>query len=366
MLALGSSTFAPYSNLAQQYRKNDHTNKTWNDLRMDIESNIANNTTETSRDPDVQMRQRERTSRDWRRSPSRFEQPSPLENRSSRTLYDAYHYDSRKRASEHPTNLQDVRAAIPTSHATTPTQLFYPCTNCNGDHRATECDSLKCFTCLATFPTAALRQAHFMRWNTTSVTNVLPPSSIHSPTVQAKIHQPQTLRIPATPPHTNSLYHVPSQGITSQSPTNPTPTTHLPSSPTATRKTRLTPPTQTTFHLSSARTRTVSPTSRPPSTYPSPSNPHDPFRTITVITSDVTICSGSATHSAVPHIDTYRSLTSAPPTTTPILLRLTPTTPTTITPDTGPTAAQAARRYAIPHHRNDIRRTTRRLGTIPT
>jgi hypothetical protein len=65
MLALGSSTFAPYFNLVQQYRKNDHANKTWNDLRMDIESNITNNTTGTSRDPDVQMCQRERTSRNW-------------------------------------------------------------------------------------------------------------------------------------------------------------------------------------------------------------------------------------------------------------------------------------------------------------
>jgi hypothetical protein len=135
MLALGSSTFASYSNLAQQYyRQNDHANKTWNDLRMDIESNITNNTTGTSRDPDVQMRQRERVSRDWRRSPSRFEQPSPLENRSFRTLYDAYHYDGRKRTFEQPPNPQDVRAATPTSHATTPTQL-YPCANCNHRER---------------------------------------------------------------------------------------------------------------------------------------------------------------------------------------------------------------------------------------
>ncbi len=59
MLALGSSTFAPNSNLAQQYRQNEHANKTWNDLRMDIESNITNNTTGISRDSDVQMRQRE-------------------------------------------------------------------------------------------------------------------------------------------------------------------------------------------------------------------------------------------------------------------------------------------------------------------
>ncbi len=76
------------------------------------------------------------------------------QNRSSRKLYDTYHYDGRKRTFEQPPNPQDVRVATPTSHSTTPTQL-YTCANCNGDHRATECDSLKCFTCQATFPTAA-------------------------------------------------------------------------------------------------------------------------------------------------------------------------------------------------------------------
>ena len=92
---------------------------------------------------------------------SRFEQPSPLKNRSSRKLYDTYHYNGRKRTFEQPPNPQDVRVATSTSYSTTPTQL-YTCANCNDDHRATECDSLKCFTCQATFPTAALRQAHYM------------------------------------------------------------------------------------------------------------------------------------------------------------------------------------------------------------
>ena len=128
MLALGSSTFAPYFNLVQQYQKNDdHANKIWNDLHIDIESNITNNTIRTSRDPDVQMNEPPAI------GDSRFEQQSPLENRSSRTLYDAYHYDGRKRTFEQPSNPQDVRAATPTSNATTPTQL-YPCANCNGDH----------------------------------------------------------------------------------------------------------------------------------------------------------------------------------------------------------------------------------------
>ena len=137
LLALGSSAFAPYSILAQRYRQNDHANKTWTDLRMDIDSNITNNVTGTSRHPDIHMRQRDRTFRKWRRSPFRFDQPQ-TESRSSRTLYDTYHSDNRKRTNDQAYNQhhlpQDVRAATPTSQATTPTQL-YPYANCTGNHR---------------------------------------------------------------------------------------------------------------------------------------------------------------------------------------------------------------------------------------
>ena len=131
---------------------------------MDIDSIITNNITGTSRDADIHMRQRERTFREWRNSPSRFDQP-PTESRSSRTFYDNYHSDGRKRANDQPHSQphfpQDVRAATPNSQANTLTQL-YPCANCSGDHRATECDTTKCFTCQANFPTAALRQAHYL------------------------------------------------------------------------------------------------------------------------------------------------------------------------------------------------------------
>jgi hypothetical protein len=150
--------------LAQRYRQNDPANKTWTDLRMDIESIINNNITGTSRESDIHMRQRDRTFREWRRSSSRSDQ-APTESRSSRTLYDNYHTDGRKRANDQPHNPphlpQDVRAATLTSQANTPTQL-YPCANCSGDHRAKKCDSTKCFTCQATFPNAALRQAHYL------------------------------------------------------------------------------------------------------------------------------------------------------------------------------------------------------------
>ena len=138
---------------------------------MDIESNISNNFTGTSRDPEIHMRQRDRLTRDWHRSLSRFDPPT-AESRSSRALYDAYHYESRKRPIDNTAQPppQDVRAATPTTQATTPTQLF-PCANCGGDHRATECDSLKCFTCQATFPTAAQRQAHYMSTHRRDPTN---------------------------------------------------------------------------------------------------------------------------------------------------------------------------------------------------
>jgi hypothetical protein len=54
MLALGSPLFTPYSILA--HCQKDHADKTLTDPRMDIESNISNNITGTSRDPEIHMR----------------------------------------------------------------------------------------------------------------------------------------------------------------------------------------------------------------------------------------------------------------------------------------------------------------------
>ena len=164
LLALDTSIFAPYSNLAQRYRQNDHANKTWAELRMDIDSIITNKTVGTSRDPEIHTKQRDRTPHEWRRSHSQFESSAqPVESRSSQIPYDTYCHDNRKRTSEltPPSIPQDVRSAKPTRQAITPTQA-YPCANCAGDHRATDCDILKCFTCQATFPTASLRQTHYM------------------------------------------------------------------------------------------------------------------------------------------------------------------------------------------------------------
>ena len=163
MLALGSSTFPPYSNLAQRYHQIDHANKTWTDLRTDIESNISNNFIGTSRDSAIRHRQHDRPSRDWRHSPSYFDPSTASESRSSQIPYDNYRQTNRKKKPDPPNTgiTHDIRAAIPTGQPNTPTQL-YPCANCAGDHRATDCDSTKCFTCQANFPTAALRQAHYL------------------------------------------------------------------------------------------------------------------------------------------------------------------------------------------------------------
>jgi hypothetical protein len=161
MLALGtSSRFAPYSILHQRYRQTDHANKTWADLRLDIELIITNNFTGTSRDPFFRTRERTR----W--------DPAPAENRASRILYDAYHdapssqqtnYNGKRSQDPNHNGPQDVRAATPTT--TTPpsaTKNAYPCSNCSADHRATECPDPKCYICNIILPSAAARQEHYL------------------------------------------------------------------------------------------------------------------------------------------------------------------------------------------------------------
>ncbi len=114
LLALETSIFAPYSNLAQRYRQNDHANKTWAELRMDIDTIITNKTVGTSRDPDIHSRQRDRTPREWRRSPSHFDSSSqPVESRSSQISYDPYRHDNRKRTPKHSPPAYPRTSALP-------------------------------------------------------------------------------------------------------------------------------------------------------------------------------------------------------------------------------------------------------------
>ena len=159
MLALGTSTFSPYSILHQRYRQTDHANKTWADLRLDIELIISNNTTGTSRDPIFRTRERNR----W--------DQAPADNRASRTLYDAYqdappshlNHNNKRPHDTYQPNLHDVRAATPTPPTPSPTtKNTYPCSNCKADHRATEYPDPKCYICDAILPNAAARQAHYL------------------------------------------------------------------------------------------------------------------------------------------------------------------------------------------------------------
>ena len=73
MLALATSVFPPYSILVQRYRQTDHANKTWVDLRQDIELIVTNNPTGTSRGP--AFRHRDRAPCEWRQSPSPYLNP---------------------------------------------------------------------------------------------------------------------------------------------------------------------------------------------------------------------------------------------------------------------------------------------------
>ena len=141
------------------YRQTDHANKTWADLRLDIELIITNNTTGTSCDPIFRNRERNR----W--------DQAPVENRVSRTLYDAYndpssqlnHNGKRHHHDTYHQGPQDVRAATPTPTTTSPTtKNTYPCSNCGADHRATKCSDPKCYISQAILPSAAARQAHYL------------------------------------------------------------------------------------------------------------------------------------------------------------------------------------------------------------
>ena len=104
LLALGISRFAPYSILHQCYRQTDHANKTWADLRLDIEMIITNNITGTSRDPIFRTRER-----------SRWDQP-PAENRASRI--DILRRISRRTTPNSTTTASAIKTPITLAHRT--------------------------------------------------------------------------------------------------------------------------------------------------------------------------------------------------------------------------------------------------------
>ena len=98
----------------------------------------------------------------------------PTDSRSARSEYndlyddetitDYSHHDPRSPplSFHQPQQPHDIRAATPTTLPSALTTQRFPCANCGADHKSTDCDSTKCTTCQATFPTAALRQAHYI------------------------------------------------------------------------------------------------------------------------------------------------------------------------------------------------------------
>ena len=201
ILALADSSFVSYSSLAQRYQQTDHANHTWSDLHRDIESLIQNSARGTSRDPSSLVR----PDRHRNTNTARFDQPQqqhrpyPAEQRSVRHDRDHYptapdhrdHHQStaHKRTHSATPSPQDVRAAIQPNPPPAITNTKFPCANCGGDHRSNVCDSTLCTICQATFPTAALRHAHYL--------------SVHkrdSPTKRTRFAEPSNYRSTNTPP----------------------------------------------------------------------------------------------------------------------------------------------------------------------
>lgn len=202
IIALGNSSFTSYSSLAQRYQQVDHATKTWPELRQDIESLIHNNPKGTSREPSSLPRPHQQSNpTDWS-SHRRRRYPETTDSRSARSEYNDQYDDEtndypRQDRRSPPTSFQqpqqphDIRAATPTTLPSAMTTQRFPCANCGADHKSTDCDSTTCTTCQATFPTAALRQAHYIahhkrdnpnkrtRFNTTQPnrTQYTPPTS---------------------------------------------------------------------------------------------------------------------------------------------------------------------------------------------
>ena len=194
IIALGNSSFTAYSSLAQRYQQVDHATKTWPDLRQDIESLIHNNPKGTSREPETLPRLHQQPNpSDW--TPNRRRRYSePTDCRSARSAYqdnydddqpnDNSQYDSRSPQTNHhqPKQPHDVRAATPTTLPSAMSTQRFPCANCGADHKSTDCDSPKCSTCQATFPTAALRQAHYIAHHKRDNPNKRTRFNINQPT----------------------------------------------------------------------------------------------------------------------------------------------------------------------------------------
>ena len=178
IMALADSQHECYSSMANRYRQTDHATKTWPELRADVESMIQNNHKGTSKDPDIFSNRHSR-----RIIYDEVTQPPQKYIRAARDTspnhYDPFPpYEPTYYIRDPPTQQSSTRAA---SYPPNPSTSLAPnrpnCVNCGGDHAGRDCDSLTCSKCQGTFPSAALRQAHYLAAHA-RVKIIAPDSSI--------------------------------------------------------------------------------------------------------------------------------------------------------------------------------------------
>ena len=162
-MALADSQHECYSSMANRYRQTDHATKTWPKLRAEIESMIQNNRKGASKDPDIYP---DRHSRriiydDASQPPQKYIRAA---RDTSTNHYDPFPpYEPNYCPSDTQSHPSYSRAAsYPPKQANNPTPNRANCVNCGGGHAGRDCDSLTCSKCQGTFPSAALRQAHYL------------------------------------------------------------------------------------------------------------------------------------------------------------------------------------------------------------
>ena len=183
IIALAESQFVSYSTLAQRYQQTDHATRTWPELRRDVESLTQNNARGTSRDPSSLPRPISLNNSSAYQSNQypRRHHDRHFDQRSARGNPPAYnHFDPQfaqapfnyhttyphqpPHSSPHgslgfPTS--DIRAVSQQTPKPPTATTKFPCANCGADHRSAACDSTLCSICQGTFPTAAIRHAHY-------------------------------------------------------------------------------------------------------------------------------------------------------------------------------------------------------------
>ena len=149
--------------MANRYRQIDHANKTWPELRADIESMIQNNRRGTSIDTEqFQDRNKRRIIYDTStQQPHKYIRAARNTSSNHYDPYQPYEPECQSIEINQPPTSNSA-ATYPTKPTLNPPSNRTTCVNCGGDHAGRDCDSLTCSKCQGTFPFAALRQAHYL------------------------------------------------------------------------------------------------------------------------------------------------------------------------------------------------------------